>query len=163
MCCLLFGVCSTPVLPQWHVKYPGHSTKSAVGRLHLNTHTSLTHRSRSGLTMPLSRQSVEIYQETSSHATPSGNARSQLSQHAEPLWTDPGLKSGISLHELISTLKTNKKKRRRGINCRTFSQNPRTRGKSHHRIVHTAPHLNHQRPSETQPHHKKVYIHKQRE
>ena len=41
----------TPVLPQWHVKDPGHSAKSAGGRLHLNTHTPLTQRSRSGLTM----------------------------------------------------------------------------------------------------------------
>ena len=34
----------------------------------------------------------------------SGNAWSQSSQLAEPLWTDLGLKSGISLRELISTL-----------------------------------------------------------
>ena len=54
---------------QWHIKDPGHSAKSADGRLHLNMHTPLTHRSRSGLNMPLSRQSVGIYQETSSHAT----------------------------------------------------------------------------------------------
>ena len=33
----------------------------------------------------------------------SGNTRSQSSQLAEPLWTDPGLKSGINLRELIST------------------------------------------------------------
>ena len=31
----LFGVCSTPVLPRWHVKDLGHSAKSAGGRLHL--------------------------------------------------------------------------------------------------------------------------------
>ena len=42
------------------------------GRLHLNTHTPLTQRSRSGLTMLLSRNSVGIYQETSSHATRQG-------------------------------------------------------------------------------------------
>ena len=40
VCWLLFGVRSTPVLPQWHTKDPGHSAKSAGGRLHLNTHTS---------------------------------------------------------------------------------------------------------------------------
>ena len=34
----------------------------------------------------------------------SGNARPQSSQLAEPLWTDPGLKSGIYVRELISTL-----------------------------------------------------------
>ena len=35
----------------------------------------------------------------------SGNNRPHLSQLAEPLWTDPGIKSGISVRELISTLK----------------------------------------------------------
>ena len=35
----LCGVRSTPILPQWHVKDPGHSAKSAGGRLHLNTYT----------------------------------------------------------------------------------------------------------------------------
>ena len=69
VCWLLFGVRSTLVLPQWHVKDPGHSAKSADDRLHLNMHTLLTHRSRSGLPMPLSRQSMGIYKETSSHAT----------------------------------------------------------------------------------------------
>ena len=33
-----FGIRSTPVLPQWHVKDSGHSAKSADGRLQLNTH-----------------------------------------------------------------------------------------------------------------------------
>ena len=33
-----FGVRSTTVLPQQHVKNPGHSAKSAGGRLQLNTH-----------------------------------------------------------------------------------------------------------------------------
>ena len=41
---------------------------------------TLDHRSRSALTMPLSRQSVGIYQETSSHATPQGTlSHSRLS------------------------------------------------------------------------------------
>ena len=31
-------ICSTPVLPQRHIKDPGHSTKSAGGRLQLNMH-----------------------------------------------------------------------------------------------------------------------------
>ena len=34
-----FGIRSTPVLPQLRVKDPGHSAKSASGRLQLNTHT----------------------------------------------------------------------------------------------------------------------------
>ena len=38
---LIFGVRSTPVLPQWHVKGPGHSAKSAGSRLYLNMRTPL--------------------------------------------------------------------------------------------------------------------------
>ena len=34
-----FGIRSTPVLPQSHVKDPGHSAKSAGGRLQLSSHT----------------------------------------------------------------------------------------------------------------------------
>ena len=76
----LFGVRSNPVLPQWHVKDPGHFAKSAGGRLHLNTDTPLTQSSRSGLTMPLSRHGVGIDPETSSHATRQGTlAHSHLS------------------------------------------------------------------------------------
>ena len=58
VCWLLFGVRSTSMLRQWHVKDPGHSAKSAGGKLHLHTHTPLTRRSRNGLTMLLSRHSV---------------------------------------------------------------------------------------------------------
>ena len=49
-------------------KKPGYFAKSAGGRLHLNTHTALTQRSRSGLTMPPSRHSVGTYPETCSNA-----------------------------------------------------------------------------------------------
>ena len=93
------------MLPQRHVKDPGHSAKCAGGRLHRNTLTPLTQRGRSGLTMPLPRQSVGTYRETSSHATRQGilgHSRLSLLSH----WgTDPGLKRGISVRELISTLK----------------------------------------------------------
>ena len=44
----------------------------------------------------------------------SGNTWSQSSQLAEPLRTDPGLKKGISVHELISTLTTATKKAQAG-------------------------------------------------
>ena len=37
----------------------------------------------------------------------------QSSQLAEPLWTDPGLQSGIAERELIATLKKKKKKRKK--------------------------------------------------
>ena len=101
VCLLLFGVRFTPVLPQWHVKKLGYSAKSAGGRLHLNTHTPLTQRSQSGLTMPLCRHSVGIYPETSSHATCQGtfghNRLRSLSHCGLIL-----IKTGISVRELIS-------------------------------------------------------------
>ena len=60
-----------------------------------------------------------------------GNIQPQSLQPAEPLWTDPGIKSGIGVCKLISTLKK-KKKCSQGMNGQTFSPNPRKRGKSHH-------------------------------
>ena len=119
-----------PMLPQWHVKDSGHSAKSAGGRLHLNTHTSLTQRSRGGLTMPLSRQCGNLSGNELTRNL-SENIWPQSSQIAEPLWTDPGIKSGISVCELISTFKKNDnnfKKRWREMNGRTLSQNLRKRG-----------------------------------
>ena len=43
-CPEIFGVRSTPVLPQLHVKDPGHSSQSVAGRLQLNTFAPLTQR-----------------------------------------------------------------------------------------------------------------------
>ena len=80
-----------PVLPQWHVKDPGHSAKGAGGRLHLNTNTSLTQSSQSGLTMPLCRHSVGTYQGNELTRSSSKNSLPQSSQLAEPLCTDPAL------------------------------------------------------------------------
>ena len=77
---------------QRHVNDPGHSAKRAGGRLHLNKHTPLTQRHRVG-----------SYKETSSHATSQWNTWPQSSRLAEPLWTDPGLRSEISVRDLIST------------------------------------------------------------
>ena len=72
LCMLSFSVRSTPLLPQWYVKDPDHSVKNAGSRLHLNMHTPLIQRSRSGLIMPLSRHSVGTYLEMSSCATCQG-------------------------------------------------------------------------------------------
>ena len=52
--------------------------------------------------MPLSRHSVGTDQETSPHTTRQGTrGHSHLSLLSH--WSDPGLKCGISVHELIST------------------------------------------------------------
>ena len=75
----------SPMLPQWHVKDPGYSARSAGGRLHLNMHTLLTQRSQSGLTM---LHSVGTYQEMSSTATclgTFGHNRLSLLSHCGPI------------------------------------------------------------------------------
>ena len=91
------------MLPQWHVIDPGHSAKSAGGRLHQNMHTPLTQWSWSGLTMLLSRHSVgnypkQVYMQL---------VRERLTTVVSARWATvdwSGIKSGISVHELISTL-----------------------------------------------------------
>ena len=120
------------MLLQWHVKDPGHSAKSAGDRLHLNTHTPLTQQSQSGLTM-LSKHSVGAYQGNKLTSNSSGNTQPQSSQLTEPLWTDPGLKSGIGVHKLISTEKH--KMCRWGMNYHTFPPDPCKRGKKPHVAV----------------------------
>ena len=96
-----------------HVKDSGHCAKSAGGRLHLNTHTPMTQQSQSGLSM-LSRYTEETFQGNEHTCNLSGNTRPQSSQLDEPLWTDPGLQSGIGVRVLISTSKKKKKKRAGG-------------------------------------------------
>ena len=61
---------------------------------------------------------------------PTGNTRPQSSQLAKPLWSDAGVKCR-SVYANLSPLKK-KKKRRQRMKGRTFSRNPRKRGKSHH-------------------------------
>ena len=61
--------------------------------------------------MPLSGQSVGTLSGNELTRNWSGNTQTQSSQLAEPLWTNPDVKSGISVHKLISTLKKKGKKR----------------------------------------------------
>ena len=56
----------------------------------------------------LYRHSAGTYEENELTRNSLGNTRPQSSQLAEPLWTDTGLKCGISVRELISTLNKNK-------------------------------------------------------
>ena len=69
---------------RWQVT-PKHENTSINGSL-------------SGLTMPLPSGNKFT-------RSLSGNIRPQSSQLALPLWTDPGIKSGISVHELNTTFK----------------------------------------------------------
>ena len=106
MCC----VRCTPVLPQWHVKDPGHFAKSACGRLQLNTHTPLTHKPKWSDDAAIQAECGNLSGNELTRNL-SGNSRPQSSQLAKPLWTDLGLKSGISVRELISTKKTKNNKK----------------------------------------------------
>ena len=54
----------------------------------------------------LSKHGVGTYQGNKLTYNSLGNARAQSSQLAEPLWTGPGLKSGVGVRELISTKTT---------------------------------------------------------
>ena len=65
------------------------------GGLQLNTLTPLTQRGLSGLTL-LFRHSLETHQGNELACNSSGHPCSQSSQLAEPLWTNPGLKSGTN-------------------------------------------------------------------
>ena len=82
--------------------------------------------------MPMSRHSVGDLSGNKLTRKLSGNIRPQSSRLAEPVWTDPGIKSENSARELISTLK--KKQRRREMEGRSFSPNPHKREKSHHHV-----------------------------
>ena len=72
-----------------------------------------------------------------SHGTRQGNTRAQSSQLTEPLWTDPGLKSGISVCVLISTLKKNNNNPKPAGGDRMVQPTPKILAsegkKSHHR------------------------------
>ena len=63
--------------------------------------------------MPLSRHSAGTYPEMSLHTTSHGTF-GQSSQLTKPLWTGPGIKRGISVHELFSISEKKKKKHRQG-------------------------------------------------
>ena len=81
----------------------------------------------------LSRHSVGNYQGNELTCNLSENTRPQSSQLADPLWTDSGIMSGISVRELISTLK---KEKSAGWELTNFpqksSQREKRREKGHH-------------------------------
>ena len=111
VCWLLFGVCFTPMLLQWHIKDHDHSAKCAGGRLHLKPHThTLNPLKLEWADYAAVQAECGNLSENKLKRNSSGNTQLQSSQLAESLWTDPGLKSGNSLCKLISTLKKREKK-----------------------------------------------------
>ena len=106
----LFGVRSTPVLPQWHLKDPGHSAKKCrwqVTPRHSYTLDPMKSEwadySCPGIASVGTSQGIELTRSSTE------TARLQSSQLAEPLWIDPGVKSGVSVRKLHSTKKKKKK------------------------------------------------------
>ena len=124
LCVDLFGVRSTPVLSQWHVKDPGHSAQSAGGGL-LHAYT---------LDPTKSEQAECAAIQALRGSLPGKKLTCNSSQLAESLRTYPGLQNGISMREQVSAKKKKQQQQNsgRGLNGRTFSPNPRKRGKGHH-------------------------------
>ena len=103
LCWLLFGLHSPPssLLLQWHIKDPSHSARSAGGRLQIDTHTPFTNNWVGWLCFP---DSVGTCQGNKFTHNTSGNVQPQSSQLTEPKWTDPSLRCGMGVCELITTL-----------------------------------------------------------
>ena len=93
------------MLPQWHVKGLGRSAKSAGGRLHLKHAYTLDQTKLEWADYAAVQTSCGNLSGNELTRTLSETIRPQPSQVAGPLWTDPGIRSGLSVRELISTLK----------------------------------------------------------
>ena len=130
MCWLLFGVRSTPVLRQWHVKDPGHSAKSAGGRLHLKTRIHLWPNEIGvgwlcrcpGIVWGPIRKRAHT-QAVREHSDTVVSARLATVDWSLPKEWNWCARANLHLKK--------KKKCRQEMNYRTFSQNPLTQGKGH--------------------------------
>ena len=94
------------MLPQWHVKNKQNGSFCQKCRWQV----TLKHAYTRDPTKSESRHSVGTYQENNLPRNSPGNTQPQSSQLAEPLQTDPDLKSGTGVRELISTLNRRREK-----------------------------------------------------
>ena len=81
---------------QWHVKDPGHSTKSAGGRLHLETYTPLTQRNRSVL--PPTLLLLCLYRSASNSSTPLPDTSVHPRTHAPSVFFSSKLSHPVKEH-----------------------------------------------------------------
>ena len=95
------------MLTQWHVKDPGHPGKKCRWQVTPN-HADTLDTSKSEWADAAVQAECGNLSGNELTRNSSGNTRLQSSQLAQPLWADPGRKSGISLRELISMLKKHK-------------------------------------------------------
>ena len=101
------------MLPQWHVRDPGHSAKSRGGRFNLNTDTPLTQQSQRGL----SRHSVGThYENQPTHSLSENTLPDILARWAIVDWSWPK-KWNSFVCELISSSKKKKKKKKKQKNA----------------------------------------------
>ena len=112
VCWLLFFVHSTPVSPQWHVKYPGHSAKSAGSRLHWNKHTPLPNEVGVGWLCRCPGILRELIRKRAHRQLLRKHSVTVVSARWDIVDRSWG-KSGISARELISTKKETKKKKKK--------------------------------------------------
>ena len=94
------------MLPQWHVQDPGHSAKKC--RWQVTPKHAYTHD-------PIDSEWADYAAAPAQCGNLSGNelTHNLSSQLTKPLWTGPGIKSGISVRELISTKKKKERKKKK--------------------------------------------------
>ena len=109
VCWLLFGVCPTPVLPQWHVKDTAHSANSAGGRFHQTRMHSWPNEVGVGWLCRYSGIAWEPIQKRAHTQLVWEHSATFVSVRCATA-TDPGKKSGISVREIISNSKKKQKK-----------------------------------------------------
>ena len=129
------------MLPQRRVKDPGHSAKSAGGRLQLNTHTPFTQTKSNWADCAAVQALHGNLSGNKLTRNLSGNNRPQSTELARPLWTDPGIKSGTIERDPIATSEKEKgKKAQAGNELSSIlpkSSHARKEPASHHHSVHT--------------------------
>ena len=120
VCCLLFGVRSTPRVTTVAHKRPGSFCQKCKWQI-TPKHTYTLDRTKSKWA---DHAAVQAWCGNLSGneltRNSSGNTRLQSSQLTQPMWTDPSLKSGICVCKLFST-KKKFVKCRQGMNSPTCS------------------------------------------
>ena len=96
------------MLPQLHVKDPGHFAKKCRWQITPKHAYPLDSTKSEWADYAAVQAKCGNLSENELTGNSSGNIRPHSSQLAEPLWTDLGVKSGISVCKLISTLKKKK-------------------------------------------------------
>ena len=114
---------------QWHIKDPGHSAKSADGRLLVNTYTPLPQQTQSRMTL-LSRFSVGTYQGDEITLSSSRNARPVVSAH----WAIVDWSWLNEWNQYARAISTKKKKKSAGRNKKSSYKILRCEEKNHAHI-----------------------------